>query len=453
MESNRIKTDLIWIFSLSSFIFIWKIWSGSLMSWDEAVYAQVAREMFNSGNLIDLTWAGGLWADKPPLYFWFTAFFYKLFGVSEFSARLFSSLCGIGTVLVTYLFANKLFSRKAAVASALILISTWHFIWSAKAAMLDTTLTFFIILSLFLFRLGEEKKIYLFFSMLAFAFAFLTKAAVAFVIPVIIIIYLILSGKLKLIKEPAFLWGVFAALFVLGIWHILAFKHYGNDFLRGYIFKNFFVRSTQAIEGHTGTFFTYFKVLPNKGRPWAGPCFAALIAAFIMLLRGKEKSLLIPVIWYVTVFLLFSFVKTKLHWYIIPIYPAMALIFGWGISKITGRFTIAVVSVLTCIGLLYLIYDKKIFNLDYCPQTKALSLEVKKILPGDERVYLYGIGDPGVRFYLGDRGENIPEEKYKVFIKEKDKYIFYNRSGFPSQILAQLQVVLDSSDYILIKTK
>jgi 4-amino-4-deoxy-L-arabinose transferase-like glycosyltransferase len=141
-----------------------KLGYGSLASWDEAIYGTSARELSRSSNWLDLTYGGIPWFDKPPLNMWVTAFFYKLFGIGEFSVRLFSALCGIGTVLVTYLFASRLFSRWIGFLSALVLVSSSHYLHFARFGQLDSPLTFFISSALYFFWMGRERNRYFIFS-------------------------------------------------------------------------------------------------------------------------------------------------------------------------------------------------------------------------------------------------------------------------------------------------
>ena len=57
-----------------------------LTDWDEAIYAEVSREMLGHSWLV-LHWNAALWLEKPPLMLWVTAVFFHLFGVTEFWAR------------------------------------------------------------------------------------------------------------------------------------------------------------------------------------------------------------------------------------------------------------------------------------------------------------------------------------------------------------------------------
>ncbi|MGD2279370.1 MAG: glycosyltransferase family 39 protein [Candidatus Omnitrophota bacterium] len=451
---NRARIDLLVLFVISAILLLWNLGTGSLLSWDEGLYGEVSREILKTGNWIDLHWAGQPWSDKPPLYMWVTALFYMIFGVSEFSVRLFAALCGVGTVLVTYLFANKLYSRKAALASSLILLSTWHFIWTARVGMLDSTLTFFIVLSLFLFKLGEEKKICLFFSAAAFACAFLTKGLGSLIIPVILALYLILTGNYKILKEPALISGAIVAFFILGWWHWLAFSHYGEGFISDYIVKHLFTRTTKAVEGHVGDIFTYIGVIPNKGRPWGGVGLALLPYLAWRIIARREKEHFLPVIWAGAVLVLFSMVKTKLHWYMIPVYPALSMMSGWGAERLFKKRTIPVISILAFISLSYLSIEKNIFDLDYSPAIKRIAVKVKKTVPEGQAVYLYDISDPGMQFYLGDVSENISgKEALSAFPRKEDQYILVNKGSVKDLADVHYSISLDGKDFILIRTE
>lgn len=451
---NWTKIDIALLFAASSLVLMWGLGTGSLTSWDEGLYGGVAREILKTGNWIDLRWAGLPWSDKPPLYMWVTVLFYKLFGVNELAVRLFSALCGIGTVLVTYLFARKLYSRGAAVSSALVLLTTWHFIWSSRVGMLDIALTFFVTLSLFLFKAGEEKKVCLFFSPIAFALAFLTKGMASAVVPATLIVYLAFTGNFKILKERALLFGVLVATLVLGAWHWAALAHYGNRFVQDYFVKHLLTRTTTAVEGHTGDILTYFGVLPNKGRPWSavGLTLMPFIAWMMFAKKGRENAL--PLIWACVVIVLFSLVQTKIHWYIMPVYPAMAMMTGWAVEKLFKKYDLVIVSSLALCSLLYLAVDKGIYNLDYSPEIKKTSLDVKKALSPGEKVYLYDISDPGMQFYLGDVGENVRgEENLRTILSSGNTALLTVRGKLSAVSGPNRRIVLGNGDFVLLRTE
>ncbi|MDP8299420.1 MAG: glycosyltransferase family 39 protein [Candidatus Tantalella remota] len=454
MKDKNTIQDVVILAVISALILLWNLGTGSLTSWDEALYGEVAREILKTSNWIDLHYGGLPWSDKPPLCMWVTAFFYMLLGISEFTVRFFSALCGIGTVIITYLFSKKLYSRKAAIAASLALITTWHFLWFAKLGMLDVPLTFFVTLSLFMFKLGEEHKAALFFSPLAFAFAFLTKGAGAAIIPMILLLYMIFSGKLKILKKPALLWGIFVSLVILVWWHWLAFTHYGDAFIRDYFVKHLLTRTTQAVDGHTGNIFTYLGVIPNKGRPWAwvGLCIIPFI--ILRIFWKKEKEHLLPVIWAGTVIVIFSMVQTKLHWYIIPLYPALAMMTGWTAKKLFRKYTIVIMSVLAAVSLTYLALDKDIFDADYSPAIKEFSLRVRAAIPEGENIYIYKIIDPGIHFYLGDLGGDlVGKENVSSTLGENGNYIVTETSKLRKFPAGSFSMVVEKDSLVLIQTQ
>ena len=404
MENNRTKTDLLILSVASTILIFWGLGTGSLTSWDEGMYAGVSREILKTGDWINLRWAGLPWSDKPPLYMWMTVIFFKSFGVNEFSVRFFSALCGTGTVLVTYLLGRVLYSRRAAVASSLVLLTTWHFFWSSRVGMLDMPFTFFITLSLLAFKTGERDNKWLFLSPIAFALAFLTKSMASASLLVILAVYIPLAGDIKLLKTRSFLAGAAVAVFMLGAWHWAALSRYGKDFITNYFVQHLLMRTTTAMDGHTGDILTYFGVIPNKGRPWATAGLVLIpYMAWRIWARGEKKHL-IPVIWASAVIGLFSLVKTKLHWYIMPVYPALSLMTGWALAKILKKYTVAAVIVLAAASTVYLALEKNIFDLDYSPAIKNIALQTRGALAPGEKVFLYDISDPDLQFYLGRWG-------------------------------------------------
>jgi 4-amino-4-deoxy-L-arabinose transferase-like glycosyltransferase len=452
MNNDRSKFDIPVLLAVSAILILWRLGSGSLTSWDEALYGAISRGILDTGNWIDLRWAGNPWVDKPPLYMWVTVLFYKLFGVNEFAVRLFSALSGIGTVLATYLLGRKLYSRQAGIASALAILTSFSFFWGARVGMLDVTLTFFTVLSLLFFKLGEEKKLFLFFAPVAFAAAFMTKSMAAAPIPVILGIYIIATGQLKVFKERSFIAGILTALLIIASWHIAAFAHYGGNFFNDYFVRNTITRSSTSMEGHTGDILTYFGVIPNKGRPWALFGFALLPLAAALIFAKKEKQHILPVIWASAAFVIISAVKTKLHWYVMPIYPALALLTGWALSSILKKYTVPVVSLLAACSMIYLAADKHVFNLDYSPQVKATAEAARAAARPDEKIYIYDIIDPGIQFYLADVCQNVRgEEPLKAALSGKDHTILTVRGKIPAISGPGREIVYENGDFVMFK--
>ncbi|MEM1280119.1 MAG: 4-amino-4-deoxy-L-arabinose transferase, partial [Cyanobacteria bacterium P01_H01_bin.152] len=81
----------------------WNLGARSLADWDEAIYAQISKEIFHSNQWLTLHWGYKPWFHKPPLFMWLTTLAYYIFGVGEVGARAISAIAGTGLALLTYL--------------------------------------------------------------------------------------------------------------------------------------------------------------------------------------------------------------------------------------------------------------------------------------------------------------------------------------------------------------
>ena len=225
--STRNK-DILVILLASIAVFVYKISGGSLSSWDEAYYAHLAKGLALADTWVKFIWGQADWMDKPLFQMWITAGFYKLFGVNEFATRLFPALSGVGVVLLAYVVAFRMFSRRVAIISSIMLMSTYHFLWIAKLGQLDVALTFFMFLSIWFFLRSEEKKIEILYSAFFFTVAFLTKGVGSFIIPMIIGVYVVFANKWGMLLNKYVLLGAAGFVGIAGGWfHMRGVLHGG----------------------------------------------------------------------------------------------------------------------------------------------------------------------------------------------------------------------------------
>ena len=422
------KRDITIIFVFAAVILLFNLGAGSLSSWDEALYAQVSREVLENGSWMDLTWGGLAWSDKPPLYMWATAFFYNVFGVNEFSVRLFSALSGIFLALVTYLLGARIFTRRVGMMSAIMLASIYHFIWMAKSGTMDVSFTLFLALSIYFFLISEEKRFFIMCSFLFFGLAFMTKGVGALIAPAIIGCYVLVTGSWRKVLDRYFAAGVLIFLLIAGSWYVTEIFNYGGSFLRGQFFQHLVQRTTSTMDGHQGSWLTYINVVLYKGKPWGACGLIALPFLVFWSVRKRLRKAYILISWSVLVLVVFSVFKTKLHWYIIPAYPAVCIISAWGVNAVLRRYALAVTVIVSLTGVLYFGTTKEIFTLDYNPEIKYLSVIVYSPSFGAGSVYLYEVGDPAVRFYFGKNGKYLSTNAdLKEAIKETGAVIITER--------------------------
>src|ERR687889_413572 len=126
VSSNLLPVSLL--ISIAAFALLWKLGAGTLAAWDEAIYAQVSKEMARGGDWLTPHWEYRPWFEKPPAFMWATALLYRLFGVSEFWARAPSALSGVALVGVTYLIGKSTHNRRVGLLSAVVLLTCYHFL-------------------------------------------------------------------------------------------------------------------------------------------------------------------------------------------------------------------------------------------------------------------------------------------------------------------------------------
>lgn len=125
--------------------------SAALWDEDEPLYASCAWEMLQRGDWVVPYYNGEMFPDKPPLMFWMMMSGMEVFGRTEFAVRFWSAVLAVGTALVTYHIGRLLFDAKTGLWAGLIVCSSLIFTISARAATVDSALTFITALGFLIF--------------------------------------------------------------------------------------------------------------------------------------------------------------------------------------------------------------------------------------------------------------------------------------------------------------
>jgi 4-amino-4-deoxy-L-arabinose transferase-like glycosyltransferase len=439
-NSNKLA---ILIVALLAIILIFSgLGKNHLLPWDEAIYAKISKNMVISHNYLIQSWEEPkVWYEKPPLYMWFMALSMRVLGFGSFAARLPSAIFGFGTIILVYLFGKKLFNKTTGFISAIALLTTFNFLYYARSSMLDVTTTFFITLAVYTYWLNKERgsKTTFLISAVSTGLAIMTKGVVGF-IPYAVIclyeLYLLITGNIKLGPKcigKYLLYFLVSALVFLP-WHIFMYIKFGQAFIQNYVIYHVFDRATQAIEDKGQPFFWYLEVMKVSMRIW----FVALIPAFpIAVYKALKKSPahVLLVIWTVIVFILFSVAKSKLKWYIIPIYPPTAIITAYFIER-TFNFVLKKVKVswlLTCrflvlyilvvFSLFYLFLNRGLVYESDLTGAQAILLQEKDQLFGTtSMIYADRINLPLILYYSDSPNMVVDFGPLKEKLSEVDKY-------------------------------
>lgn len=328
------KNSLLILLAVVLFMTFFGLGSVPLLDPDEPVYAQTAREMLQSGDFLSPRIYGDFWYDKPPLYYWLVAAMQALLGFSEFAARFPAALMGSLTVLVLYVSVTRLLNERAGFWSALILATSVEFFYLSKAAVTDTTLLFFLTSALLAFL---HRKYWLMYVLMALGT--LVKGPIAIVFPgAIIFLYLLCLGRLREILEMHVVRGLLLYLLLAGPWYYAMYTVHGQVFIDTFLGFHNLTRFTTAEHADRVVFWYYLPVLFLGFFPWTG-LFCQSVKASISESRIDEMRLLLFMhVWWIFVFIFFTVCQTKLVSYILPLFPALAVLVGWNISRMLLKF-------------------------------------------------------------------------------------------------------------------
>ena len=328
--------SLAFILGIPFFQFLGRL---PLIDPDEGRYAEIPREMLERGDLITPTHNYVKYFEKPPLLYWLNAASLKIFGQTEFAARLPSALCGLATVLATYLIARKLYDRRTAFISAIILGTSAGFVLQSRIILTDMLLTFCLTAALGAFivavrheRRGGMLPWYLFY--LFCALAVLAKGLIGIVFPGgIIFIYLLFSGNWRIISRMRLTTGLLLFLAVTVPWFV-AVSLRNPEFARFFFIHEHFERFTSTVHGRYQPVWFFLPVLLGTMLPWSFFIPGALVRAWRNRHHEEFQAGLYLLIWIAVIFLFFSKSSSKLVPYILPIFPPLAILIAHRISSL-----------------------------------------------------------------------------------------------------------------------
>ena len=304
---------------------------------DEPRFAEVAREMMESGDYLVPRVNGMPYEEKPPLMFWLTALFSWPFGeVTEVTARLPSVLGALLAVTCTFLLSRDMFGSRAAFWSALILITTQRFWWQSRLGQLDMLLTGLLAVALYALwrwhRTQQTRLLLLLYA--AMALAALVKGPPAFIFPLLCIWTFYWSRRedrrrLHLVIGSTFVLLVFCLWLVPARMAITpeavgdTSTNIGQSLFRQTIGRFFLGVS------HMNPPWYYLFQLPIDLMPWS--LFLPWTLPWLWRRRKDSEEVRFLWCWVVPALIFFSICLGKREIYVLPLYPAFAILFACSI--------------------------------------------------------------------------------------------------------------------------
>ncbi|GAB4343054.1 MAG: glycosyltransferase family 39 protein [Candidatus Abyssubacteria bacterium] len=345
---------LIILLLVSYFLFFYRIGVRDLWNPDEPRYAQVSREMLQTGDWVVPHLNGEVYPEKPPLYFWLVALVSQPVGdVTEVTVRVPSAAAATMVVLITYLLGSRLLERREALLGAIVTATSAQFLWIGRAGVIDMLLTLSIIAALACFYFGYAHERFLLY-VTGFVFlvpAALSKGPVGIAVPVLVMVVFLIV-ELVLRKEgagrqfgrflAAMLLGLIVTFAVVGPWWHAAYERSGGAYGSIQILAKQTAGRMFESYSHQRPFYYYLYQILWQFLPWTVffPLVAHRLAKGGNLRENRELRFLAT--WFTTVFLFFTCISGKRSQYLLPLFPAGGLLLGWALMKLnpgTGRLS------------------------------------------------------------------------------------------------------------------
>ena len=328
---------------------------------DEGRYAEIAREMAVSGDWVVPHLNGIPYFEKPPLQYWATATAIDLLGPTPLAARLWTALLGLLGIAAVWRFGNRLFGHGVGVRAALVLAGSLYYGALGHVNSLDMGVSVWMTLAVCAFlaaQVGDRRWMWL--AWAAAAAGFLSKGLMALALPGgTLVLYTLWTRDTSPWKRLEILRGLPIFLLLSVPWLVLAAGRH-PEFLHFFFIHEHLERFTTTVHQRVEPAWYFLPILLAGLLPWT----TLFPASVLRPLRGLRSRTFSPqrflAIYALFVVVFFSLSGSKLPSYILPAFPAMALLmgrllmqretlpaslswlaFGWAIALAGGAFLLA----------------------------------------------------------------------------------------------------------------
>jgi 4-amino-4-deoxy-L-arabinose transferase-like glycosyltransferase len=396
--------DLTLLFVLIAIFYLLWLGSHALLTPDEARYSEIAREMVQTKDYITPRLNGTVFLDKPILYYWLQASAIKMFGLNEWSLRLWPAFIGVIGCLILYVGGRLLFNRRTGILAAIILATSPLYFGMSHYANLDLEVAVFISVSLLAFIIGiqndnKQQTLWLWLAYICAGLAILTKGMMGLAFPMMIIgIWILLLNNWRIIKNMRLPSGLVLILIITLPWFYWV-QQANPNFMDHFFLNQQVTRFVSKDFNDAEPFWFYLPIVLGGIFPWIIFLPQSIIYHYQLIKKDKTRynAELFLLLWPLLIFIFFSIPHSKTIGYIVPVIPPLALLLGryldnlWS-NLISNKFRVGLkafigLAILIVILEISLIANVKLFRL---PSVKPLALIINRIAkPGDEVVTFY----------------------------------------------------------------
>ncbi len=354
MNELHKSKPLIWTL-LIAFSLAWLYMLGvrTLVPPDEGRYAEMAREMLATGDWVTTRLNGIKYFEKPPLQTWMNALSFAAFGLGDWQARLWTGLCGLGGVLLTGYAGAKVFNARVGFYAALVLGSSFYWVACGQIDSLDMSLSGMMTISLCALLLGQrdgvsatEQRNAMLLCWAGMALAVLAKGLIGVVLPgAVLVIYTAAARDWRIWSRLHMGKGLLLFFAICAPWFVLvALKNPEQPHF--FFIHEHFERFLLKTHHREGPWYTFVLLLIPFIMPWLGALPQSL-AQGAQRSAGTFQARLMLLVWAGFILFFFSYSSSKLPGYILPIFPALALLIAVNLEN-ASRLSRSIAAGLSC---------------------------------------------------------------------------------------------------------
>jgi 4-amino-4-deoxy-L-arabinose transferase-like glycosyltransferase len=318
-------------------LYLARLGAAGLYDPNEGMYAEIPREMVLLRDWLTPHFNFIRYFEKPPLLYWLTAFCYQLFGMSEFSARLITALAAVAGVGVVYGIGRDLWGRRAGLVSGLILATTFGYFIFSRIVITDMLFTVLLAAAFWgaLRGLLDERPnpAAMLLAYAAMGLTILTKGLIGLVFPVLTVGgFLLLIRDWKLLRRLELVRGGAVLLAVTAPWHILVGLKNPGFFWFYFVNEHLlrFVGRRHLLDYAPMPLYAYLIMVVVWTFPWSVFLPVALRRTWprAKAVGRDERGTLFILLWAASVIGFFALTPSRLEYYSLPAFPALALVLG-----------------------------------------------------------------------------------------------------------------------------
>lgn len=345
---------LVWFYTLGA---------RTLVPSDEGRYAEIAREMAASGDFLTPHLNGIKYFGKPPLQAWATALVFSAFGLGEWQVRLWTGLCGLAGIVMVYLAGSRLYGRATGITAALVLGSSFFWAGAGHVASYDMGLSAMLACALCAMLIAQRpattpraRRNWMLGCWAAMALAVLSKGLVGILLPgMVLVVYTLVSGDWRIWQRLHVVPGLALFLAIAAPWFVLVSLE-NPEFPAFFFMREHVGRFTSDVHSRYQPWHYFLPFLVVGIAPWFGVLAQSLRHGWRAGAAGFDPGRFL-VVWAGSIFVFFSLSNAKLPAYILPVFPALALLIARYLDSASHKATIVAAAPPATLGAAVLVFQ------------------------------------------------------------------------------------------------